>query len=199
MKKKLIVVVDMINGFVNIGALHDSYIAHIIPNIKTLIKENLEQKNDIICFRDCHSLEDEEFKTYPIHCLNNTEESELVEELKPFYESMIDIPKNITNGFENQQFKTFYQIHYNEYEEIIVVGCCTDICVKDFTISLLDFHKEHGINIPVTIPIDSVETFDGLNHDRKVSNEIGVELMRQAGANLVTTYRNEKRKELMKK
>lgn len=192
MKKKLVVVVDMVNGFVNIGALHDSYINHIIPGIKDFVEKNLEEGNDVISFRDCHSLTDEEFKVYPIHCLNGTEESELVPELKPLGGKMIDIPKDTTNGFRTEQFKQFYQAHYEEYDEIVVVGCCTDICVTDFTTSLAEFHRKNRINTPITVPMNLVETFDGPNHDRKVMNEVGFENMRKAGVNLVETYESKK-------
>ena len=189
MKKKLVVVVDMVNGFVNIGALHD--INHIVPGIRKMIEENLELKNDVIDFRDCHSLTDEEFKAYPVHCLDGTIESELVPELKPLAHYMIDIPKNTTNGFNTEKFRKFYEEHYDEYDEVIVVGCCTDICVTDFTTSLIDFQKENGINTRVTVPMNLVETFDGPGHNRKTMNEIGFEKMRKAGANIVREYGEE--------
>lgn len=198
MKKKLIIVVDMINGFANIGALHDSYIHHITPGIKALIEEQIEKGNDIVCFRDCHKLGDAEFETYPVHCLDGTEESELVLELKPFKEKMIDIPKDTTNGFKTEKFRNFYEAHYMEYEEIVVVGCCTDICVTDFTTSLVEFHKTNGINTLVTVPMDLVETFDGQNHDRKMMNEVGFNTMRKAGVNLVATYKQERNKEYVR-
>lgn len=199
MKKKLIVVVDMVNGFVNIGALHDPYINRIVPGIKALVESELEKGNDVIDFRDCHSLTDEEFKNYPIHCLAGTEESELVPELQPLKGRMIDIPKDTTNGFKTDMFKKFYQEHYEEYDEIVVVGCCTDICVTDFTTSLAQFHKENGINTPIMVPMDLVETFDGPNHDRKIMNEVGFENMRKAGVNLVETYTTQKNKEFVYK
>ncbi len=195
MKKKLFVVVDMVNGFVNFGALHDPYINRIVPGIKNLIEEALEQGNDVLDFRDCHSLTDKEFETYPIHCLDGTEESELVPELQPLKGRMIDIPKNTTNGFQTEQFKKFYQEHYEEYDEIVVVGCCTDICVTDFATSLAKFHETNGINTPITVPMDLVETFDGPNHDRNVMNEVGFENLRKAGVNLVETYASRKEKQ----
>lgn len=131
MKKKLFVVVDMVNGFVNFGALHDPYINRIVPGIKNL----------------------------------------------------------------TEQFKKFYQEHYEEYDEIVVVGCCTDICVTDFATSLAKFHETNGINTPITVPMDLVETFDGPNHDRNVMNEVGFENLRKAGVNLVETYASRKEKQ----
>ncbi|MCI9233745.1 MAG: cysteine hydrolase [Bacilli bacterium] len=195
MKKKLIVVIDMVNGFVNIGALHHSYINHIASGIKMLVEQKLKNGDDVISFRDCHSLTDKEFENYPIHCLSGTVESELIPELKSLGEKMVDIPKNTTNGFETEQFQKFYQTHYKEYDEIIVVGCCTDICVTDFVLALAEFHKKNAINTPITVPMDLVETFDGPNHDRKVMNEIGFEKLRKEGVNLVESYIEKKEKQ----
>ncbi len=195
MKKRLIVVVDMVNGFINQGNLHDPYINHIAKGIKSLIEEALESGDDIVSFRDCHTLADKEFETFPIHCLEGTEESELVPELKPFANKMIDIPKNTTNGFETEQFKTFYETNQNKYREIIVVGCCTDICITDFATSLAHFHKTNQINTPITVPMNLVETFDGPNHDRKTMNDIGFQKLKQARINLIE---NIKQKEGMK-
>lgn len=184
MKKKLLVIVDMVNGFVNMGALHDPYINHITEGIKDLALQNIKEGNDAITFRDCHSLIDEEFKTFPVHCLVGSEESKLVPELK-FLESIaIDIPKNTTNGFQTEKFQKFYEENFKKYDEIIVVGCCTDICVTDFTTSLMNFHKKNKIDTKVTVFVDLVETFDAVGHERSIMNEIGLEKMRRVGVYL---------------
>ncbi len=194
MKKRLLVIVDMVNGFVNEGNLHDPYIGHITEGIKVLAQECIANKDTVLAFKDCHEMNDKEFESYPVHCLKETSESELVAELQPLEKDMIVIPKNTTNGFLEPKFREFYQKHYEEYEEVIVVGCCTDICVADFTTSLAHFHKENGIFIPITVPVNLVETFDGPNHERKIYNEIGLERMRKAGVNLIEQLERKKRK-----
>lgn len=188
MKKRLFVIVDMVNGFVNEGNLHDSYINHITEGIKELAQQFIENKDTVLAFKDCHEMTDQEFENYPVHCLKGTNESELVEELKHLEKHMIVISKNTTNGFLEPKFREYYEKHYLEYEGIIVVGCCTDICVADFATSLAHFHKENQISIPITVPVNLVETFDGPNHNRKTYNEIGLERMRKAGINLVEQY-----------
>lgn len=188
MKKRLFVIVDMVNGFVKEGNLHDPYINHITEGIKELAQQLIENKDTVLAFKDCHEMTDKEFESYPVHCLKGTSESELVEELRPLETDMEVIPKNTTNGFLEPRFREYYEKYYLEYEEIIVVGCCTDICVADFTTSLAYFHKENQINTPITVPINLVETFDGPNHNRETYNEIGLERMRKAGVNLVEQY-----------
>lgn len=193
--KKLFIIIDMVNGFVNEGNLHDPYINHITEGIVELTQECKKHKDTILAFKDCHEMGDIEFQTYPVHCLQGTKESELIQELQPFEKDMIVIPKNTTNGFSEPKFRKFYEQHYKEYEEIIVTGCCTDICVQDFTTSLIQFHKEKEIETPIIVPINLVETFDGVNHPRKLYNEIGLENMRRAGIYLVEQYH---RKEYVK-
>ena len=47
--KKLLLVIDMVNGFVKEGALADKAINNITPNIINLIKKYVQEENDIIC------------------------------------------------------------------------------------------------------------------------------------------------------
>lgn len=81
-EEKLLIVVDMVNGFVREGAMADPYIEHIIPEIKRLVENN--KSNKTIFIKDCHEEDAVEFLAYPKHCLKGTSESELVDELKEF-------------------------------------------------------------------------------------------------------------------
>ncbi|RIV16809.1 isochorismatase family protein [Mycoplasmopsis gallopavonis] len=76
--KRLIVVIDMLNGFCFQGPLSDKRIAQIIPQIKNL----LLQGDDNLFLCDSHSLNDPEMTIYPPHCLSGTYEAEVVDELK---------------------------------------------------------------------------------------------------------------------
>ena len=104
--KELLVIVDMVNGFINFGALADKKIDTITPNIVKLIKHAKESGTEIVAFRDCHKITDDEFKDYPPHCLDGDAESELIPQLKEFEKDMFVIKKNTTNGFETKAFKT---------------------------------------------------------------------------------------------
>ena len=79
-EEKILIVVDMINGFVEEGAMADKYISHIIPEIEKLIQENKE----VIFIKDCHNKDCAEFKSYPEHCIKGTKEAEIVDELKKY-------------------------------------------------------------------------------------------------------------------
>lgn len=83
--RRLLVVVDMVNGFVKDGALADRYIERIIPNINGMLKEFKNADNSLVAFvKDSHNDECSEFKKFPKHCISGTFESEVVNELKSY-------------------------------------------------------------------------------------------------------------------
>ena len=97
--KKVLVVVDVINGFVREGFLASDRIERIIPSVTDLIRQFSEANQEIIVFTDAHSENALEFKAFPPHCIRNTSEAEPVEEIKKYAENYILIEKNSTNGF----------------------------------------------------------------------------------------------------
>ena len=52
MPKKLLIVVDVINGFIKTGALADQKISKIIPYVSEEIERGLQRKDDIVAFRN---------------------------------------------------------------------------------------------------------------------------------------------------
>ena len=178
--KRILVIVDMVNGFVNEGALADKKINAITPNIVDLIQ--MGEFDDIIAFRDCHQKDDKEFKVYPPHCLAGTRESEMIEELKPYQNDFIDMPKRTTNGFICDSFKKYWQNVKNEQCEYVVTGCCTDICVKDFCDSLISGIAKSGNFSNVIVLKDCVATFDSPVHNAKEMRSKTFELLQERGA-----------------
>ena len=73
--KRLLIVVDMINGFVRKGALAHEEIAEIIPENIKLVKRFLDDSESAVCMvRDSHTKDAAEFKTFPEHCLAGTKQ-----------------------------------------------------------------------------------------------------------------------------
>lgn len=180
--KDLLVVVDIVNGFVNEGALADKRINKITPNIEKIIKKAKLAGINIVAFKDCHSMQDEEFKTFPPHCLKGTSESELIPELKKYEKDMLLIPKNTTNGFITPTFfKIAKTIHY---DRVFVVGCCTDICVKDFVDSYLAFIQKYGLKTQIVVLEDACYTFDGPNHNAEHEHKKAISFMKHNGAKI---------------
>ena len=183
--KKLLLVIDMVNGFVKEGALADKAINNITPNIINLIKKYVQEENDIISIQEGHNKNSKEFKNFPKHCILGTEEAELIEELKPYESNMKLIRKNSTSGFLTKEFYDYIKNNENNLKEIALCGCCTDLCVMNFAIPLKNYINENDLDIDVVIYKNAVETYDAPNHNRKEYNEIAFKIMEQNGIKLI--------------
>lgn len=190
--KKMLVVVDMVNGFINEGALADKQINKITPNIVSLIEQAKREGKLIVAFKDCHCVDDEEFKTFPPHCIKGSSESELIPELKKYEKDMILIEKNTTNGFITEQFMDL--IKEQDFDNVLVVGCCTDICVSGFVNSYLDYIEENNLDTEICVDASSCYTFDGEGHNAILMHDRAIEEMKKNGAVIVNMFLNKKMK-----
>ena len=182
--KKLLIVVDMINGFITEGALADPVISRIIPGCKEYIEEFLAADQDIIAFCDTHMPECREFSAYPSHCLIGSRESELVDELLPYKEKITIIPKNSTNGFMAAGFEP-YRKKLDDYKEIYIVGCCSDICVMQLALSLRTFINENDWQTDIIVDSRACDTFSLPGHDRDEYNKIAFALLANSGVRVL--------------
>ena len=69
-------------------------------------------------------------------------------------------------------------------EEVMITGCCTDICVLNLAIPLQNYFDEIDRLVKVTVIKDAVETYHSNQHRRNEYNRIAFMLMKQAGVNL---------------
>ena len=180
--KKAYILVDMVNGFVNEGAMADKEIGHIIPKQYEYMKkveESLDSLNIII--KDRHKTGCREFTHYPVHCVEGTSESELVPELKEFEnDNEYVFPKNSTSAIFAPGFIEAID-SMNELEEIVIAGCCTDICIMNLAIPLQNYFDQINRDVKIIIYKDMVETYDAPNHNRDEYNEMAFKLIGQAG------------------
>ena len=184
--KNLLVIVDMVNGFVNEGNLADKNINRIVPTIINLIEKAIKGNYDIVAFKDCHTIDDEEFKIFPKHCVKGTIECELIPELLKFEKYMTVIQKPTTNGFQTQQFKDI--IEHNDYKNVIVCGCCTDICIYNFVKSLSSYFNNNEIQTTILIEQHSVDTFNAPCHDADFINRTYLKQMTNMGAKVFNMH-----------
>lgn len=183
--KKLLIIIDMVNGFVKEGPMSDSKINDITPNIIKLIEEYIKNNDDIISMQEGHSKESKEFEDFPEHCVLGTKEADLIDELVPYKDNMIVMTKNSTSGFTTAQFMKYMEENHNELEEIVLTGCCTDICVMNFALPLKTYINEHNLNIKMTIFKDTVETYDSPTHNREEYSKMAFKIMALNGINIV--------------
>lgn len=118
---KTLIVVDMQNDFID-GSLGTKEAQAIVPNVKKKIQEYQNRGDEIIFTRDTHQsdyLDTPEGKKLPVvHCIEGTKGWQIVDGLEVEGCTYIDKP-------------TFGWTHWNErtFQEIEMVGLCTDICV----------------------------------------------------------------------
>ena len=118
--KGCLIVVDMVNGFVRDGALHDEEIAKVIPRQIELIKQAKAEGKAIIFIKDTHDENAVEFERFGgIHCVKESNETELVDELKQ-YEDKYTNEKNFTSFMETPIFRKFIEnfpevVEYTEF------------------------------------------------------------------------------------
>ena len=181
-----LIIVDMVNGFIKEGVLHDEDIARIIPRIIELIKEAKKEGKLIVFVKDTHtkdSVENERFGG-TTHCLRNTFEAQLVEALKQFEmeEDTISIEKNSTSFMEAPDFRELME-HETEMNEFDVVGCCTDICVINGTMGLANYLDQWNRHHVIRVHEDAIATYG--EKDRQEYVEASKLLMKQQGIELV--------------
>lgn len=185
----ILFVVDMVNGFVKEGALHDLKINDITPNIQALLEDGWCRN---VFIADSHPPKTREFLSYPSHCVIGTSESEVIDELKPYIHECM--PKNSTNTFTSPAFQSFLQERIGAFDDIIITGCCTDICILQFALCLNAWLNEHNQqNKRLIVPIDCIDTFhiEGV-HDCVSINEFSIRNMEQNGIVIVSTLERRK-------
>lgn len=180
-EETLVFVVDVNNGFIKKGALADIDIKEIVPKIIKLIK-----KYKRVFITDYHKEDAIEFNVFPEHCKEGTEECEIVDELKAVMtDDDIVYKKNSTNFFHVLSKEG--KIPTN-YKNVIIVGCCTDICVMQFALSLKTYYNQNDMDINVIVPVDCVDTYNAPNyHEAEDYNDFALRIMEQAGINVVST------------
>lgn len=180
----IVFVVDMINGFIKEGALHDEAIMACAAPIQALLKE-LDCRRIFIA--DAHPPKTREFIAYPAHCVIGTKESEIIAELQPYAETLFH--KNSTNAFTCADMSAFLHEEIDRYRDIIITGCCTDICIMQFALCLNAWLNEHNKeSMRVIIPMDCVDTYhiEGV-HDAYKENAFALNNMKANGIEVVST------------
>lgn len=183
----ILFVVDMINGFVKEGPLHDHAIAKTIEPIQKLI-QTLDCET--IFVQDAHDPKAAEFSSYPVHCIKDSRESMIVDELQSYASKTI--LKNSTNTFTSPGFQNNL-CQLSKFKDIVITGCCTDLCILQFALCLKGWLNEHNSTQRIIIPVDCVETYDiSQVHDAKAWNSFALKNMEMNGIKIVKYIEEEK-------
>lgn len=185
-----LIVVDMVNGFVNEGVLHDKNIKKIVPRQLELLEEAEKKGSLIILVKDTHNKNATEFKRFgnTTHCIKGTSEAELIDELKPFEQkdNVITVEKNSTSLMESPEFRKIVRQAEN-LKEVNFVGCCTDICVFNGAMGLANYYDQWNRDVTINVHEDAIATYS--EEDRGEYVQSAKLLMKQQGINLVSKKR----------
>ena len=153
---RAVLVLDMLRGFLEEGyPLYCGLKArNIIRNVQRLLERELEQGSKIFYVCDHHTLDDPEFRTFPPHCIEGTEEAELIPELSQYPGEII--PKTGFSGFYGTTFEK--KLKSLNLKTIVICGVCTNICVLH---TVADARKSA---YEVEVPVDCVASFDKKAH-----------------------------------
>ena len=146
----VVIVVDMLKGFLEKGNLANPDAKWIVPNIVDLLKRKKEQGWRIFFLADNHKKNDLEFLAFPEHCVEGTEETDVINELSEFVTCCNYIPKTRYSGLFRTNLESL--LEYQKPEEIIIVGVYADICVLYTAAGL------RNLDYKVTIPKDCTMT-----------------------------------------
>lgn len=124
---KLLVVVDMQTDFVD-GALGTPEAVAIVENVVKKVKEEKKKGSQIIFTMDTHEanyLDTMEGKNLPVeHCIRETDGWKLIPQLRPLTEGTKIVQKPTFGSTELSHL-----VARGDYDEIELIGLCTDICV----------------------------------------------------------------------
>lgn len=178
----VIFVVDMVNGFVKEGALADPAIAICSKPIETLIQK---LKARVIFVNDNHEVDAAEFEKFPPHCIKGSDEASVVDELKPYVQEVLK--KNCISAAAAPDFAKILE-SLPETCDLIVTGCCTDLCVLQLALPLQSWiNQTNRKGCRVIVPVNCVETYQiPLIHEAQYWNEAALANMAANGIEVVS-------------
>lgn len=182
--EKVLYVIDMVNGFVKEGIMHDNYIAHTVESQIDLIGKFLKEKQIIALVKDTHLNNCIEFESFPPHCIKGSSEAQLIDEIKKYEKDSLVYEKNSTSAMYAPKLIEDLD-KMDGLKEVVICGCCTDICVLNFAIPLKNYFNQNNKSIKIYVVKDATETYDSATHNREEYNEMAYKLMSQAGIKIV--------------
>ena len=180
----LLLHIDIVEGFINEGALSSKRVSALIPYVSEM-NHKLDKVRKLF-IRDEHPENACEFNAYPPHCIHGSGESELVPEIQAFVKNEDEVFfKNSTNVFHADGFTDW--LSESEVKTIILVGDVTDICVLQAGLSIQTWYNEKNIPVRLICVVDGVETFHlpETNHDGDLMNLLALYNLQMNGIELV--------------
>lgn len=166
-----IVYVDILKGFCEQGPLSSDRVNRMVQPVVSLTNGLLEQglpSENIIFLNDRHPKNAVEFSSFAPHCIDGTEEADVVDALQPIQQrkGVQTFYKNATTGMfgTNQDGLKFFerldQIFSEGKSTFLIVGDCTDLCIYQNAVGIRLYANEKNVETDVVVPISHIQTFD---------------------------------------
>ncbi len=154
---------DMVVGFCDRGNLASPRVDALTePVVDLFTRAHALGVRHFVLAQDTHHPQTPEFEAWPIHCVQGTDESEMIPELKalPFSDQFTVIEKNSLHPALETEFDPWLDAH-PELRTAIVVGNCTDLCVYSLAMHLRLRHNARNVpDVSVIVPANAVQTYD---------------------------------------
>lgn len=141
--KRLLVVVDMQRDFIG-GSLGTAEAQQIVPAVQAKTEEYQNAGDEVVFTLDTHPenyLETQEGRILPVvHCIKGTSGWELCDELQKYSGRRFE--KNTFGSKELAEWAAS-----EKFDEIELIGLCTDICVISNALLLKAFLPEAAIKV----------------------------------------------------
>lgn len=193
---KALFIVDMNNGFVNFGAMHNKEYNALVPEQQKLIDKFRKEEQLVNFIMEGHLENAVEFLIYPEHCKINTEECELIPQFKKeeTHELTNIYYKNSINGALNLDLQIDLE-DLKDLKEIVIAGVCTDLCVLDFAKTLARLMEEINHKVHIFVVASAVSTFNGVGHNKNEETKYAFEIMHKSGIEVVEDFEQLKKRE----
>ncbi|QCD44197.1 isochorismatase family cysteine hydrolase [Campylobacter mucosalis] len=164
------VCVDMIGAFCVQGALSSPECKALSNRVANTLKDAKELGfKHFLFLQDRHSEDSTEFDCFPPHAVKNTQEADMIEQIKELNLDQKIFYKNSFSIAYNENFKNF--IDQNpQIDTFIVIGNCTDICIFNTISHLRCSANEQNIKRNIILVSDLVSTFTTMWHDSRLFN-----------------------------
>ena len=181
--EKSVYLIDMVEGFANIGAMANPSYNELVPEQVRVLDEFEKSGESINLIGEWHDKDCMEFMSYPPHCIKDTLEADFIPEFLKYmdYVNTRVYHKNSINGMLNDKLRQDI-INMKKLRETVIMGVCEDLCVMDFVRTYARFMDKINREINIYVVENGVDTFDSPNHNRLEWKDIARKVMEQAGA-----------------
>ncbi len=163
--KEALIVVDMLNDFVNAqGALPVPRARTIIPAIARRVEAARKAGNPIIYLVDTHHKDDGEFAVWGEHAVAGSWGNEIIEELAPAEDDHVVAKKRFSGFFGTELDMILREL---DVGRVIITGVLTNICV--FYTASDAYQRGYEVEVPrdaVAAVDDELEHFALLQLER---------------------------------